>query len=124
MLAAGSGLTSTATAAPTTHPIVLCVDLEVDPSREQEMLHNFRTIFRPAAVKHPGYINVQMLKLRAALQGPAPAARYRFVLTYESEELRQKWVASDVHKRVWPEVEKTLKSKNYSVLLYDDVTQG
>jgi len=111
-----------APAAAAAHPIVLYVDLAVDPAREQEMLRNFRTIFRPAAARQPGYIGVKMLKLRTAIQGAAPAANYRFMLTYESEELRRKWVASDVHKKVWPAVENTLKSKDYTVLLYDDAT--
>ena len=102
------------------HPIQLHVDLAVDPAKEQEMLHNFKTIFRPAAIKQPGYIDAQMLKLRSALQGKAPeASNYRFVLTFASEELRQQWVASATHKKVWPTVENTLKSKNYTVLLYD-----
>ena len=118
------GAAASAAPAATAHPIVLYVDLDVDPSREQEMLKNFRTIFRPAAAKQPGYIDVKMLKLRTAIQGSAPTAKYRFMLTYESEELRQKWVASDVHQKVWPTVENTLKSKNYPVLLYDDVTQA
>jgi hypothetical protein len=100
--------------------IVLQVDLAVDPAREKEMLHNFRTIFRPEAVKHAGYIDVKMLKLRKALQGSAPpSVNYRFSLTYSSEELRQKWVASPEHKKVWPTIENTLKSKDYTVLLFD-----
>jgi heme-degrading monooxygenase HmoA len=102
------------------HPIQLHVDLSVDPAKEQEMLHNFKTIFHPAAAKHPGYIDVQMLKLRTAIQGNTPAgANYRFVLRYASEELRQKWVASAIHQKVWPTIENTLTSKNYTVLLYD-----
>ena len=32
------------------HPIQLYVDLAVDPAREKEMLNNFRTVFRPAAI--------------------------------------------------------------------------
>jgi heme-degrading monooxygenase HmoA len=100
--------------------IRLDVDLTVDPSREKEMLKNFHEIFRPAAIKHPGYIDVQIFKLRTVVMGKPPGdANYRFVLTYQSEELRQKWVASDVHKKVWPTVENTLKHKNYTVLLYD-----
>ena len=100
--------------------IQLHVDLAVDPAREKEMLHNFETIFRPEAARHPGYIDVKMLKLRTALQGSAPAGiNYRFSLTYRSEELRQKWVASPEHKRVWPTIENTLSSKNYTVLLFD-----
>ena len=84
------------------------------------MLHNFKTIFRPAASKQPGYIDVQMIKLRSAIQGKAPeAGNYRFVLTFVSEELRQKWIATAVHQKVWPTIENTLTSKNYTVLLYD-----
>ena len=106
--------------APAEHPIQLHLDLSVDPAKEQDMLHNFKTIFRPAASKQPGYIDVQMLKLRSAIQGKAPeAGNYRFVLTFVSEELRQKWIASATHQRVWPTVENTLSSKNYTVLLYD-----
>jgi hypothetical protein len=100
--------------------IQLHVDLTVDPAKEQEMLKNFHTIFKPAAMKHPGYIDVQIVKLRTALMGKAPEGmNYRFVLTFKSEELRQKWIASDVHQKVWPTVENTLKHKNYTVLLMD-----
>ena len=101
-------------------PILLHVDLTVDPAKEKEMLYNFETIFRPAAVKFPGYIDVKMLKLRSALMGTAPpGVNYRFALTYQSEELRQKWVASPVHQKVWPTIENTLTTKNYTVLLFD-----
>ena len=116
---AGAGAAALDAAGPE-HPIQLYVDLSVDPAKEQEMLHNFKTIFRPAASKQPGYIDVQILKLRSALQGNAPAGlNYRFVLKYASEELRQKWVASAVHQKVWPTIENTLTSKNYTVLLFD-----
>lgn len=119
MLAAGVG-SAVVEAADTAHPIMLHVDLAVDPAKEKEMLHNFKTIFRPAAVKHPGFIDVKMLKLRSAVMGTAPAGvNYRFVLTYASEELRQKWVASEIHQKVWPTIEATLSSRKYTVLLFD-----
>jgi hypothetical protein len=121
MLAAGAVAAGALGAAPG-HPIELHVDLAVDPAKEKEMLHNFQTIFRPEAAKHPGYIKVKMLKLRKAIQGSAPSGvNYRFSLTYQSEELRQKWVASAEHQRVWPTIENTLSSKNYTVLLFDVV---
>ena len=102
--------------------IQLHVDLSVDPAHEQEMVDNFRTIFKPAAAKQPGYIDVTILKLRSAVMGTAPAGvNYRFVLTYQNEELRQKWVASATHQKVWPTIENTLKTKNYNVLLFDIV---
>ncbi len=84
------------------------------------MLHNFKVIFRPEAAKHPGFVDVKMLKLRKALQGSAQAGvNYRFCLTFQNEELRQKWVASAEHQRVWPTIENTLSSKDYTVLLFD-----
>ena len=121
MLAGTAGLAG-AGAQSSKNPIVLHVDLSVDPGKEQEMLRNFRTVFKPAAMKHPGYIDAKMLKLQSAMQGSAPAGmNYRFQLTYESEELRKKWVASDVHQKVWPTIENTLRSKDYTVLLFDSV---
>ena len=119
IVAAGAGVAAAPAVTPASS-IQLHVDLSVDPAREKEMLHNFETIFRPEATKHPGYIDVKMLKLRKAVMGSAPAGvNYRFCLTYRSEELRQKWVASPEHQKVWPTIEKTLVSKNYSVLLFD-----
>lgn len=120
MLAGACALT--ARTASKDRPIQLHVDLSVDPAQEQEMLHNFHTVFRPAASKQPGFVDVKMLKLRSALAGAAPAAsNYRFELTFASEEQRQAWVATATHQQVWPTIEKTLASKNYTILLYDEV---
>ena len=103
-------------------PIQLFVEMEVEPSREKEMLDNFHNIFVPEAKKHAGYISVKMLRLRKVMQGPAQPFNYRFELIFESEELRQKWIASPEHQRVWPTVERTLKStKDYPVALFDEV---
>lgn len=105
-------------------PIVLYCDLPVDPAREQEMLHHFHSDFKPVAEKFEGYIDLKMLKLRTVIQGgppPPKAVNYRFQLTYESEELRQKWIASAVHQQKWPLIENTLVDKGYLVLLADSV---
>jgi len=121
LLAAGAGSTA-ARAASSARPIRLFADLSVDPAREKEMLHNFETIFRPAAAKFPGYIDVRMLKLRSVPMGAAPpGVNYRFELLYQSVELRQKWADSPTHQKVWPTVENTLTTKNYTVLIFDEV---
>jgi hypothetical protein len=103
--------------------IRLFVEMEVDPSREREMLDTFHRVFVPEAEKHAGYVRVTMLKRRSILQGSAPATHnYRFELEFESEELRQKWIASAEHQRVWPTVERTMTTlKDYPVVLYDEV---
>lgn len=120
MLAAIAGSKAVRAQAPGRSPIVLYCDLSVDQSREQEMLKNFHTIFKPAAEKFPGYLDVKLLKLRTVYTGAAPAGvNYRFQLTYESEDQRQRWIKSEVHRKVWPTVENTLSTKNYSTLLFD-----
>ena len=103
--------------------IRLYVEMDVAPAREREMLDTFHRVFVPEAQKHPGYIRVKMLKRRKILQGTAPASHnYRFELEFESEELRQKWIASAGHQRVWPQVERTMTTlKDYPVVLYDEV---
>ena len=125
---AKSGLVSVAADAQPTKQsvekmIVLYCDLAIDPAREQEMLHHFHFDFKPAAEKFDGYMDVKLVKLRKVIQGgPAPAANidYRFQLTYKSEELRQRWISSDVHKRVWPLIENTVTNRDYLVLLTDN----
>ena len=106
-----------------TRHIRLYVEMDVPPTREREMLQAFHDTFVPEAVKHEGYIRVKMLKKRAVLLGTAPANHtFRFELEFESEELRQKWIASAAHQRVWPPVEAMMTTtKNYPVVLYDEV---
>ncbi|HET6958682.1 MAG TPA: hypothetical protein VFI56_18915 [Vicinamibacterales bacterium] len=106
-----------------TKHIRLYVEMDVPPAREHEMLDAFHNTFVPEAARHEGYIRVKMLKRRSIIQGIAPAEHnYRFELEFESEELRQKWIASAAHQRVWPLVERTMKTqKDYPVVLYDEI---
>ena len=120
--ALGLGSFATTARARTKH-IRLYVEMDVAPAREREMLETFHNVLVPEAVKHQGFIRLKMLKRRAILQGTAPANHnYRFELEFESEELRQKWIASAAHQRVWPPVERTMTTvKDYPVVLYDEV---
>ncbi len=111
MLAAVGGMKELRAQQPAKNPIVLYCDLTVDPAREQEMLNNFHTIFKPAAEKIPGLHRREAPETAYGLHRRRAAAgvNYRFQLTYESEELRQKWIKSAVHQKVWPTVENTLE---------------
>lgn len=96
------------------------VDLAIDPAKEQDMLRYFQNVFRPAATKFRGYLDVRMLKVRAVPVGtPPPGITYRFAITYESEELRQKWVASEIHQEVWGGMEQMLSAPDYTVILFE-----
>jgi antibiotic biosynthesis monooxygenase (ABM) superfamily enzyme len=118
----GCGRLVTPAEAQTRH-IRLYVEMDVAPEREQEMLDTFHNVFVPEAVQHEGYIRVKMLRRRTILQGTAPANHnYRFELEFENEELRQEWIASAGHQRVWPPVEATMTTQqDYPVVLYDEV---
>jgi len=100
--------------------VQLHCDLAVDPARAAEAEEYFDTVYRPAAMKFEGYVDLQLLKLQAVLAGQAPAgSNYRFSITYESEELRMAWVRSDVHQQVWPTLQTYLTSDNFDFLLFD-----
>jgi heme-degrading monooxygenase HmoA len=104
------------------NPIQLHVDLEVDPAKEKELVANFRKVFRPTISKQPGFTSVRLLKLRQAVVGAAPAnAPYRLVISFQSEEQRQTWAASEDHKRAWPPIESTLRGAKLVAVLYDTV---
>src|SRR5262245_45235403 len=87
-------------------PIQLHADLAIDPAREAEAIHYFETVYRPTARTFEGYIDLQLLRLAAALAGTAPAGiNYRFSITFTTEALRRQWVASDAHQEVWGRLE-------------------
>ncbi|MFL6446734.1 MAG: DUF4286 family protein [Bryobacteraceae bacterium] len=122
LILAPLGLSNSEAQAKGAEPIHLFVEMQVDPAREKEMLDNFHNTFVPEAKNHPGFISVKMMKFRKVMQGDETPANYRFELEFESEALRQKWINSPEHKRVWPTVEKFINSqKNYPVVLYDEV---
>jgi hypothetical protein len=101
-------------------PIQLHADLAIDPAREAEAIHYFETVYRPTARAFDGYIDLQLLKLQAALMGSPPAGiNYRFSITFTSEALRQQWVASNPHQEVWGTLERFLTRRTYDFLLFE-----
>ena len=116
-------LTAAAAAIPAgaaANPIQLHVDMEVDPAKEKEMLKNFAATFRPAISKQPGFVDVKLLKFRKAMAGDPPKNwNYRLLISFQTEEQRVKWVATDLHQQVWPTIERCLKGAKYQPLLYD-----
>ncbi len=95
--------------------IQLHVDLDVDPAQEQQLLTAFRQTFSPAIRKQPGFVDVQLLRLR----DKTADFNYRLLIGFESEEQRQQWVATPLHQEVWPVIERTLRGSKYVVRLYD-----
>jgi len=100
--------------------VELHCDLTVDPKRAEEAETYFDAVYRPAAMKFDGFVDLQLLKLQSVLAGQAPPGlHYRFSITYESEDLRMAWVRSDVHQEVWPTLQTYLTADNFDFLLFD-----
>ncbi|HSB16737.1 MAG TPA: antibiotic biosynthesis monooxygenase [Bryobacteraceae bacterium] len=114
-LAAAAGVSSISAAAP---PIQLHVDLDVDSAKEKKLVENFRNVFRPAISRQPGFVDVKLLRLRKALSGPTPLP-YRLLISFQTEEQRQAWVATTDHQRAWPAIEENLRGSKYTAVLYD-----
>ncbi|MBL8230372.1 MAG: hypothetical protein JNL98_17920 [Bryobacterales bacterium] len=100
-------------------PIQLHVDLEVDAGKEADLVKTFKTVFRPTISKQQGFVDVKLMKLRSVPVGVAPSTRWRLLISFTTEELRQKWVAADDHQQVWPQMEKCLTGNKFSAVLYD-----
>lgn len=100
-------------------PIQLHVDLEVDPAKEADLVKTFKSVFKPTISKQPGFVDVKLMKLRSVPVGTPPATKWRLLISFTTEELRLKWVATDDHQRVWPQMEKNLTGKKFSAALYD-----
>ena len=100
-------------------PIQLHCDLEVDPAREQEMLTNYSKTFKPAITKQPGFVEVELLKFREVIGGKVSPLAYRINISFQTEDQRKTWVATDLHQQAWPTIEKTLKGEKYRCVLYD-----
>jgi heme-degrading monooxygenase HmoA len=95
------------------NPIELHVDLDVEPTKEKDLVSVFHKVFQPTIIKQPGFVLVTLLKLRTA------AVTYRLVISFETEAQRVAWVATDDHQRVWPQMEKNLKGVKFTAALWD-----
>lgn len=101
-------------------PIQVHGDLALDPNRESEAVHYFEAVYRPTAQRFEGYLDLQLLKLTTAVTGVAPpGVNYRFSISFASEALRQRWVASPEHQEVWGALDAFLTSHDVTFLLFD-----
>jgi heme-degrading monooxygenase HmoA len=83
---------------------ILHVDCVLRPNSRGSILRTYRDRFVPAISVQPGYVDTMLL--RAVEEG---GADYRLVIAFESHEKQQAWVATDVHQRVWPEMEGNMR---------------
>jgi heme-degrading monooxygenase HmoA len=95
------------------NPIELHCDLIVDPAKETDLVDTFHQVFQPTMSRQPGFVSVTLLKQRAA------TLAYRLAISFQTEEERLAWVATDDHQRVWPQMERNLTGEKFSASLWD-----
>jgi heme-degrading monooxygenase HmoA len=78
--------------------ITLQIYLTAYEGKEKELENAYLNFFRPAIKKQEGYKNIVMLKDDSQMR------TYELNLFFETEALRQKWVASDDHQAAWPKI--------------------
>ncbi|HVW72544.1 MAG TPA: antibiotic biosynthesis monooxygenase [Rhizomicrobium sp.] len=82
---------------------VLIVDIKVKPGQAPEAEKTYRGTFRPAISAQPGFVNVEFLK-------PQDAGSHALIIAFEDQGAQQAWVASDLHTRVWSQMEANFDS--------------
>ena len=93
--------------------MTLHVDLWAKPKAGAALRKAFREAFYPAISAQTGFIRCTLLHTEPETD------LYRLVIKFDNEDLRQKWVASDLHQRVWPQLEE--HSARYDAKLFEAV---
>jgi heme-degrading monooxygenase HmoA len=78
---------------------VLFVDMKIKPGSQQAMQKTYTGTFRPAISRQEGFRGVELLRPNR------DGDEYRLSIAFESHALQKKWVASDLHQEVWPQME-------------------
>ena len=78
---------------------VLHVGIHIKPGQEAAAEVTFSGPFSAAISAQPGFKAVSFLR-------PDGGGEYVLSLAFENQTLQQQWVATDLHGRVWPEMEK------------------
>ena len=63
----------------------------------------FLKVFHPAVSRQPGFRHSNLLRI------PGKPGEYVLTIAFESEDLRLRWVAADLHQEVWPQMQSKFK---------------
>ncbi|MEO8736873.1 MAG: antibiotic biosynthesis monooxygenase family protein [Edaphobacter sp.] len=79
---------------------VLHIELQVKPGQQQVLEKIYVEDFQPAISGQSGFRSASLL--RPADDG---AGDYLLSLTFDQQTSQQKWVSTDIHQQVWPQIE-------------------
>ena len=104
--------------------IALQMDFVVAKENAEAFEKMYRSIYVPAMTVQQGYLNSRLLRvfsddLEKEIQGEATNYNYQIQISFDTEENRRKWVASEQHKIAWPAASglaKEFKWRGYDVM--------
>ena len=102
--------------------MVLQMDFVVAPENNEAFEKMYHSIYVPAMMVQKGYLGSKLLRLfpeeeSKAIQGEPTNYNYQIQISFDTEENRKLWVASDQHKIAWPAA--TRLAKEYKWRGYD-----
>jgi len=108
--------------------MVLQMDFVVDRENAKAFEKMYYSIYVPAMVVQDGYLSSKLLRLfpddlAKEIQAEPTTYNYQIQISFDTEENRRKWVASDQHQIAWPAASglaKEFKWRGYDVM-GDDV---
>jgi heme-degrading monooxygenase HmoA len=111
---------------PVTKPIAVALQMDfVVPKENSEAFEKmYHSVYVPAMTVQQGYVGSKLLRLFSddvakKIQAEPTTYNYQIQISFDSEESRMKWVASDQHKIAWPAAEKLVKEfkwRGYDVM--------
>jgi mannose-6-phosphate isomerase-like protein (cupin superfamily)/heme-degrading monooxygenase HmoA len=108
--------------------MVLQMDFIVPGENAEAFEKMYYSIYVPAMTVQPGYLGSKLLRLfpenvSKEIQAEPTAYNYAIQISFDTEENRRKWVASDQHQIAWPAASglaKEFKWRGYDVMGDDD----
>ena len=88
-------------------PVELYIWLTAKPGQEDTMEKTFKEVFYPAVSARKGFRSAMMVRKPGT-------AEYTVRLSFDTEELRMEWVASDAHQEAWPALEAHSAKADYA----------
>lgn len=82
---------------------VLVIDIKVKPGHATEAEKTYRGPFRTAISAQPGFVSVEFLK-------PQDEGAHVLIIAFEGQGAQQAWVATDLHTKVWSQMEANFDS--------------
>ena len=109
---------------PLTEPkaMVLQMDFVVDKENAEAFEKMYYSIYVPAMTVQEGYLSSKLLRLypenvATEIEAEPTTYNYQIQISFDTEENRRKWVASDQHQIAWPAA--TSLAKEYKWRGYD-----